>query len=115
MRTHTHVSASIDVSCLQNDHDPTAIPASSVFDQEPAQVDEAQGPIIEYIPEQLRQLESDLLADLGLAERVLETLPPVTARARVVRCTAENLEQAIARAFARAIVRGECWGVEVLR
>lgn len=60
--------------------------------------------------------EQDLLADLTLADAVLEDemrFPPVPVEPeRVIRCSPENVERAVCRAFARCSEWGQFWKVE---
>jgi hypothetical protein len=66
-------------------------------------------------PEQQRQFGAELQQDSALCGRVLETLPPVEVEPkRIIRCSPENIERAICRAFARCREWGEFWKIEVV-
>ena len=63
---------------------------------------------------QLAAFERELVAVPALVERILTDLPPVEPE-RVIRCSEENLERAVCRAFARCRAWSEFWRVEVIR
>ena len=68
-----------------------------------------------HVPAQLGEFEHQLSQDPALVEEILQTLPPVEVeRERIIRCSPENLERAICRAFARCREWGEHWRIEVI-
>jgi len=70
----------------------------------------------EHVLEQLRQFERELAADPALCGRILAELPAVpTAPERVIRTSSENVDRAIARALARAVLFCELSTVEMVR
>lgn len=65
---------------------------------------------------QLVSFEQALLQAPAVVTRILCDLPPLEAdRERIIRCSRENVDIAIARAVARAVVNGEFWRVEIVR
>ncbi|HUZ47877.1 MAG TPA: hypothetical protein VMW54_14675 [Terriglobia bacterium] len=68
-------------------------------------------------PARVASFERQLAENSELAERILSDsalFPPVPqSPERIIRCSPENLEQAICRQFARCREWGEFWRVEI--
>lgn len=66
-------------------------------------------------PAQLAAFERELRDNPALVEEILAAFPPVEVEAdRVIRCSRENTDQAVARAIAKAAALGEFWRIEAV-
>jgi len=69
-------------------------------------------------PARVASFEHQLAENQELVERILEDpahFPPVPqSQERIIRCSPENIEQAICRQFARCREWGEFWRIEVI-
>lgn len=69
-------------------------------------------------PQDLRRYRAELQANPALADAVLarpDVFQPALAEPeRTIRCSRENVESAICRALAQAVVAGQLWRVEIV-
>ena len=64
---------------------------------------------------ELRRFERGFMSDPALRERILTAVrrAPAEPGGRVIRCSRQNTERAVARAISKAVVSGVVWRIEM--